>query len=362
MTSAGAFINKLRESHLRLRKGLFSRFIVDVNHICVAVIDRAGEVVAMSSDEQIANASAVGATIRKVFGDLSPGDTVITNDPYAGSAHVQDHWVFTPVQRGGEIDGAVLVLSHLADVGGERFGNYSPRASDIWHEGARTTPTRIRRSGALDRDVMETIKLNSRMPEVIEADVNLMIEVALDVATVAASHPAEHLQEFTPSSEEQVAAFALQIGDRSVLFSGVVHNCAGADGLVSLRLQASAGKVSVDFDETSAEADGFVNSTLATTTSAVARIVSRSVGCPPNAGVLRSLDIDAPEATLVNCSYPRAVGWSPYEPTATIDALIRRALSSWDLELGTLRDPAHGCILRPLVRVDGCHQAGCPHT
>ena len=53
---------------------------------------------------------------------------------------------------------------------------------------------------------------------------------------------------------------------------------------------------------------GHLNATLATTTSAVARAVQRFARCPLDSGITTALAVTAPEASIVNCTYPLAVG------------------------------------------------------
>ncbi|MGD9912542.1 MAG: hydantoinase B/oxoprolinase family protein [Rhizobiaceae bacterium] len=105
-------------------------------------------------------------------GDIEPGDVFLTNDPYYGGVtHLNDIIVAMPVFAGGRIIAWTANIAHNSDVGGMAPGSLSGNATEIFQEGLRLPAIKIISKGETIRSVMDIIKVNSRMPDVLEGDV-----------------------------------------------------------------------------------------------------------------------------------------------------------------------------------------------
>lgn len=105
-------------------------------------------------------------------GDIQPGDVFATNDPYYGGVtHLNDIIVAMPVFVGDHIIAWTANIAHNSDVGGMAPGSLSGDATEIFQEGLRLPAIKIISKGAPIRSVMDIIKVNSRMPDVLEGDV-----------------------------------------------------------------------------------------------------------------------------------------------------------------------------------------------
>jgi N-methylhydantoinase B len=105
-------------------------------------------------------------------GDIEPGDVFATNDPYwGGVTHLNDIIVAMPVFAGGRIIAWTANIAHNSDVGGMAPGSLTGEATEIFQEGLRLPAIKIISKGEPIRSVMEIIKVNSRMPDVLEGDV-----------------------------------------------------------------------------------------------------------------------------------------------------------------------------------------------
>ena len=105
-------------------------------------------------------------------GDIEPGDVFATNDPYYGGVtHLNDIIVMMPVFAGGRIIAWTANIAHNSDVGGMAPGSLTGEATEIFQEGLRLPAIKIISKGEPIRSVMEIIKVNSRMPDVLEGDV-----------------------------------------------------------------------------------------------------------------------------------------------------------------------------------------------
>lgn len=105
-------------------------------------------------------------------GEIEPGDVFATNDPYYGGVtHLNDIIVAMPVFAGGRIIAWTANIAHNSDVGGMAPGSLTGEATEIFQEGLRLPAIKIISRGEPIRPVMEIIKVNSRMPDVLEGDV-----------------------------------------------------------------------------------------------------------------------------------------------------------------------------------------------
>lgn len=105
-------------------------------------------------------------------GDVAPGDVFVTNDPYYGGVtHLNDIVVVMPVFADGRIVAWTANIAHNSDVGGMAPGSLSGDATEIFQEGLRLPAIKLISKGKLIDPVMDIIKVNSRMPDVLEGDV-----------------------------------------------------------------------------------------------------------------------------------------------------------------------------------------------
>jgi N-methylhydantoinase B len=105
-------------------------------------------------------------------GDIEPGDLFITNDPYYGGVtHLNDLVIMMPVFAGGRIIAWTANIAHNSDVGGMAPGSLTGEATEIFQEGLRLPAIKLISKSEMIRSVIDIIKVNSRMPDVLEGDV-----------------------------------------------------------------------------------------------------------------------------------------------------------------------------------------------
>ena len=104
-------------------------------------------------------------------GAIEPGDIFATNDPYYGGVtHLSDIVVMMPVFNGGELIAWTATIAHHSDVGGMAPGSLTGAATSIFQEGLRLPAIKLIARGQTNEPVMQIIKVNSRMPDVLEGD------------------------------------------------------------------------------------------------------------------------------------------------------------------------------------------------
>ena len=101
------------------------------------------------------------------FDEYEDGDICITNDPYSGfvCTHTPDMHIWKPIFHEGEIVCFAVGHIHNTDVGGAVPASLSRTLSEVHQEGIRIPPTKIMRGGEFNKDVLDILLTNVRMPE-----------------------------------------------------------------------------------------------------------------------------------------------------------------------------------------------------
>jgi N-methylhydantoinase B len=219
------------------------------------------------------------------------------------------------------------------------MGNYDPDARELRTEGVRLTPLRIIRSGRRRRDVLDTIVLNSRLPETFERDLEGMLAAASvgqrRFATLADAFGLEALLEAmraTVDYAERRMRGALSRIPEGV-YGGKAELEAGGDGREPLRvavtLARSPERTTLDFGRSDAQSETFVNCTAATTrTLALMPLLGLCEDPPPfNSGLLRAIELVLEEGSVVAARYPAPTGWSFDHVGHEVVQAVRAALA-----------------------------------
>jgi N-methylhydantoinase B len=101
------------------------------------------------------------------------GDVIFNSDPYkcGGTiSHINDWLVCLPIFWEDELIGWASMFGHQMDAGGPLPGSLPTGAKTIFGEGLRIPPVKIFREGELNKDVLDVILNNVRMPEMNRAD------------------------------------------------------------------------------------------------------------------------------------------------------------------------------------------------
>ncbi len=164
------------EMFAAMRKTAMSSIIYEVLDMGTGIMDPQGEI-AGSGAGIPAFVGVLDKSVKVIIdkfnqpGDVEPGDIFATNDPYYGGVtHLNDIVVIMPVFAEGEIIAWCANIAHNSDVGGMAPGSLTGEATTIFQEGLRLPAVKIISRGRPIVPVMEVIKVNSRMPEVLEGD------------------------------------------------------------------------------------------------------------------------------------------------------------------------------------------------
>ena len=164
------------EMFAAMRKTAMSSIIYEVLDMGTGIMDAKGDI-ASSGAGIPAFIGVLDKSVKFIVarfdqpGDVEPGDVFATNDPYYGGVtHLSDIVVMLPVFHGGKLIAWTATIAHHSDVGGMAPGSLTGEATSIFQEGLRLPAIKIISRGQTIEPVMQIIKVNSRMPDVLEGD------------------------------------------------------------------------------------------------------------------------------------------------------------------------------------------------
>ena len=320
------------------RSAIFS----EVHDFSCAICDWVPRIVAQIDGVPSHNAStmiAAKAVAKRFEGDTKPGDVFIINDAYSGGTHLPDVTIIKPIFYGEELMFMAINRAHHMDVGGLSPGSYSPYATEIFHEGIRIPSLRIYRNNQPLMDVLETLSLNTRMPEIFLSDLKAQVASC----NVAEKRLLELIDKYGVQKMkdilEEIQRYAELRMKQEIqkMPDGVYCGANFLDGdlfgakhvKVQVRVEVRGDEMFVDFTGTDPQVKGFINSpfTNSITSVYVAVLTTVSQDIPHNEGAYQPIHITAPEGTLVNPLPPAAVASCTLDTACVMNEVMYISLS-----------------------------------
>ena len=120
-------------------------------------------------------AEACKAIIRRFAGQIHEGDVYLLNDPYTAALHTSDIYLISPIHYGGVLVAWSACFVHVYDIGAMNPGGFAPDAVDIFSEGFSSPGLKLIDGGELRQDVWDTLLNMVRSPEMVALDMRSMI-------------------------------------------------------------------------------------------------------------------------------------------------------------------------------------------
>ncbi len=320
----GYLLGVAEEMRATLMRTAFSPVIYDVRDFGISIYDANADLIAEAPGLTRflgANDYAVPKVLERIgAAGLRPGDVVVANYPYWNAAHTYDTTmlapVFAPDGQGEAGPFAYLCLrAHWIDLGAKDPG-YVIDSTDVHQEGLILPAVRLVKAGELDRELVELIRFNSRLPD------QLMGDIHAQLAAIAVGETRLHalLRRFGPATiNAGIAAFVAQgetVSRRALerLPEGewTAEDELEGDGLdttpipMAVTVRHAAGRMTMTFDGPAAR--GPVNLPLGSTI-ATAKVAFKALTSPfepTNAGHMRPLRVEATPGSLFHATYPMA--------------------------------------------------------
>ena len=251
---------------------------------------------------------------------MREGDTYVLNDPYCGGTHLPDIAVVQPVIHRGRPIALAAAMTHHQDVGGMAAGSVPTNATEIYQEGLRIPPLKLREAGAYNETLVALLRQNVRIPDTVMGDLNAQIAAC----TIGARRFAELGERFGDNqlaaicaellarSERLTRAALRRIPDGTYRYVDWLDND-GIDLDKPIRIEVAAtvadGAVEFDFAGTSDQVKGPLNcvpsGSLAAACWAVRALTDPEI--PTNGGCFRPIGLKLPPGSIVNPREPAPV-------------------------------------------------------
>ena len=346
------FHSVAEEMGAALRRTAFSPNIKERRDYSCAVFDGTGEVIAMG-DHMPVHLGSMPMSVRAAIAScqLGPGDVAMLNDPFRGGTHLPDITLVAPVYAGrgrrktGSPDFYVASRAHHGDVGGTYAGSMG-LCREIYQEGFRIPPVRLMRAGVTERDVLSLLLNNVRTPEEREGDLGAQLAACHTgdqrLGEVCARYGIDRIkraaQELLEYSEELMRAFLQKLPAGTYRAEDFLDSDGISDKPVKIavtvkvatrRSVSSQPMVTVDFTGSDPQVEGSVNAVEAITYSACFYVFRCLLAddVPATAGLMRPIQVIAPQGTVVNARPPAAVAGGNVETSQRIVDVLLRALA-----------------------------------
>lgn len=340
-----------------LRRTAFSPNIKERRDYSCAVFDGDGQVIAMG-DHMPVHLGSMPMSVRAAIdaGTMEHGDVVMLNDPFRGGTHLPDITLVAPVyvqngrrgRRPTDPEFYVASRAHHADVGGAYAGSMG-LCREIYQEGVRIPPVKLMRRGSMDRAVLMMLLNNVRTPQEREGDLGAQIaachtgaerlrEVCSRYGLECALRAVGDLQEY---SEEMMRSFLERVPAGTYTAEDFLDNDGISDLPVKIAVSITVNPdrkhgrkrprhmVAVDFTGSDPQVEGSVNAVAAITYSACFYVFRCLLmeDVPAAAGLMRPIEVIAPEGTIVNARPPAAVAGGNVETSQRIVDVLLKALA-----------------------------------
>ncbi|MEA2584147.1 MAG: N-methylhydantoinase [Thermomicrobiales bacterium] len=308
------------EAAAALYRASVSVIVGEVFDFSVAITNTDGDAIAFPTKSMPLFNGSVSLTTREILRrfpleSMREDDTFICNDPWIASGHLSDVFLASPIFSRGQVVGLAVSIAHVTDIGGslKRIGT-----TEVYEEGLRIPPCRLINGGQDNADVIDFIRYNVRVPDMVLNDFYAQIGahkvIERRIRELLEEAEAEDLQSLSDAILERSEA-AMRSAIRA-LPTGTYEAEALTDGFLDpllIKVGVSTtedGDLFVDYTGSSPESrQGAINSpyacTYSETVSTIHTVLLPQV--PANAGCFRPIRVIAPEGSVFNARPPAAV-------------------------------------------------------
>ena len=315
----GRLVNITDECWDAVVKTAFSLIISDAQDFSMALFDRDGQILAHSPRAQPVFNLCLPRAIEAILArfpaqDLSPGDVLITNDPWLASGHLYDVAIVTPVFHEGKLVGHIGAIGHVTDIGGTKD---SDTAHELYEEGFQIPPMKLYRKGEPNEDLFALLKENVREAQQVAGDIHSLV----GASSIGAQRLREFLIEYHFNDVTALAHIfqnrsesAMRAAIRTVpngIYESNIYGRLGDDiQRLPVKILVEEDEITIDLSGAPPQAmKGGILCTLnyATSHSVYPFKCLLTPGVRGNSGCYRPFTLRIPEGTLLNARKPASV-------------------------------------------------------
>lgn len=252
--------------------------------------------------------------------DIAEGDVLASNDPYSGCSHLNDIFTFKPIHVDGKRVAFVSLVLHHTDLGGRVAGGNAADSQEIYEEGLRIPPVKLRDAGRDNAAVFGIIASNSRVPDRVIGDLRAQLaaldEAGREVEAIAREMGPDvfgaYLADLIRHAEDLTRASILALPDGATEFEEWNDDDGAGNGPIRLhcRLTKRGDEIEVDYSGTQDDTGGAVHCnwefTVSCTYAALRTVLAEEI--PNNAGLYRPIKVVGRPGSFVSVQFPAAVG------------------------------------------------------
>jgi N-methylhydantoinase B len=264
---------------------------------------------------------------------IHPGDILVTNDAYITGSHLH-HFTFTlPIFHRGRLSGFACCMAHWPDVGGLLGGV----TTDIYSEGLQIPIVKYQKRGVVNRDLVDIIRTNVRIPERAMGDLRAQLTAIKTgerrfrelLERYGRDEVLDAIGNIMTQSEAAARARTRTIPD------GVyeAESWMDDDGVdigkripIKVRVIKKRDTMTVDLTEVSPQVRGFFNSGMTTGYSCAQvayKCLTSPTDYPINEGSFRPLEVKLAPGTVVSAVKPAAMRWWMTFPMTVVDTVFK---------------------------------------
>ena len=321
-----------------------------------ALFDAEGRLVSNAPHMPV-HLGSMGESVRTVINargdDLSQGDSIMLNSPYAGGTHLPDVTIVTPYFA--DSDKPLFFFAsraHHADIGGITPGSMPAESRHIDDEGVLIEDFPIVIGGEFQMTAVRELLLGTKYPA-RSADKNIADMQAQLAANQQGIRQLEKaieryglatVQQYLRFVRENAAASVRRLLSSLTDGSFVYEIDSGEYIKVTVTVDRQNREATIDFTGTSLQADNNFNAPSAVARAAVLYVFRSLIDedIPMNEGCLEPLKIVIPEGSLLSPTYPAAVVAGNVETSQCITDALYGALNALAASQGTMNNLSFG--------------------
>jgi N-methylhydantoinase B len=312
------FLSVANEQQDALIRTAFSTIVRESQDLACGLFDTKGRMIAQSLSGTPGHINAMATSMRHFLAAfpsdrLSPGDVLITNDPWQTAGQINDITITTPVFKQDRMVALFANTCHSADIGGRIL---SAEAREVFEEGLRIPIMKLFDRGDPNRILMQIVRSNVRQPDEVIGD--FYAQTACNDAGGRAL--LEMMEEFELDSIDTVADEIIRRSEAAVradiakLPSGEWSNETWSDGfeepiVIRCKVRVAGDEIFIDFTGSSPQSTRGINVVL-NYTHAYASFAIKAAICPDvphNDGSFRPVHVSAPPGSILNALEPAPV-------------------------------------------------------
>ena len=311
-------ISVVDEAAATLVRTSFSTIVKESNDYACILMDSQGDSLANNTASIPSFIATLPRTMKHFLREVprdqwSPGDVIMTNDPWLASGHLPDITMAMPIFHRGRLVAFVGTIAHSPDIGGSIW---SADARELFEEGIRIPPLKLYEGGQANSTLMKLIRANVRVPEMVMGDLNAQITAQ----TICRNRLVEFMEEYGLEDLTDLSA-VIQKKTEAIMRQaiqdipdGIYVKAVEMDGFdhpirIQCRITIKGSEMEVDYEGTSPQIDRGLNCVMAYTESYTTYPIKCALDpfTPKNEGSYRPITVKAPEGCILNPLFPAPV-------------------------------------------------------